>query len=243
MRKKYYKKRTCVDCGKTKMVLHSSRGIRCPSCARKISSKGKKLLDITGGRFGKLVAMNRSYIKNNHAFWLCKCDCGNKHIVEISHLRSGDTRSCGCLYASQHGKSSTKAYKSWNCMVRRCTVKSSNRWHIYGGKGIKVCKRWKNSFSNFLNDMGERPEGTSLDRIDINGNYCKDNCRWATTLEQARNRGNLKIIEAFGKKQLSSQWAQETGIKRQTIEFRIKQGWSPEEALTLPVNYKKKGNK
>ena len=194
-------------------------------------------------RFGRLIAICRSYIKNNHAFWLCKCDCGNESIVEIAHLRYGDTRSCGCLYASQDGKSNTKTYKSYHNMLRRCYNKNLPHYARYGGNGIRVCERWKTSYLNFLEDMGERPDGTSIDRIDPKGNYCPQNCRWASAIQQARNKSNSKLIEAFGKSQNVCEWSKESGIKRQTIEFRIKHGWSSEEALSLPVNYKKRENK
>ena len=160
--------------------------------------------DITGQRFGRLVAVgptNRRQGKN--VAWECRCDCGSTHAVLGKSLRSGDTRSCGCLYSEQkreqcvvlyktHGHKPAGAmsptYSSWMCAKQRCFNPRHLAYSRYGGRGITMCDRWRDSFAAFLADMGERPPGLTLDRKNNDGNYEPGNCRWATRLEQARNR-------------------------------------------------------
>jgi len=151
MRKKYYKKRVCVDCGDAKIVLTSSQGIRCSSCANKISSIGRALANIVGVTFGLLTAVRIDHMKNNKAYWLCKCNCGNDHISDVAHLRNGDVKSCGCLYRSQDGKSKAKAYKSYASMMDRCYKKKLAHYARYGGNGIRVCDRWRHQI--WVNDL------------------------------------------------------------------------------------------
>ena len=123
--------------------------------------------------------------------FVCRCSCGEIIGVMITQLRSGKTKSCGCLKRMSrnrtHGMSRTPTYRSWMKMKERWLCKTNNRYHVYGGRGIKVCDRWLNSFENFFEDMGERPKKTSIDRIDNDDNYFPKNCRWATTKQQASN--------------------------------------------------------
>jgi hypothetical protein len=160
----------------------------------------RQAMNLTGVRFGYLVVKNlHEKIKApsgaTMAKWLCECDCGKTTIVYQSHLRSGRTKSCGCLArdtviarSTTHGKRNSRVYRSWRGMVQRCTNSSASNFDNYGGRGIKVCDRWLNSFEAFYEDMGECPEGLSLDRVDVNGDYCKENCRWADLTEQNFNR-------------------------------------------------------
>lgn len=152
--------------------------------------------DITGQRFGKLVVLHRDISNNRH--WICNCDCGNTTSVKTSSLlKKNGTKSCRCLKAESmrktmttHGHTSngnSLTYRSWRSMLERCNYKSHPGYKNYGGRGIKVCERWK-LFENFLSDMGSRTEGLSLDRIDNNGNYEPGNCRWADRLTQRSNR-------------------------------------------------------
>ena len=158
-----------------------------------------KIIDLEGQRFGLLVARNRAGVnRHGQSRWLCLCDCGEETMVVIGNLRNGITRSCGCLkhYVCQtkfrtHGNSSggvkTREYTTWRNMRSRCGNQNNTEWKNYGGRGISVCERWE-SFENFLFDMGKKPDGLSLEREDVNGNYTPENCRWATPKEQVKNR-------------------------------------------------------
>jgi len=249
MSKVVYVDVTCEKCLKVRRVNKYAHGKLCRKCAttelgalrRGVLRKRKK--DLTGVVFGQLTAMKPSMTKYRDSSWICKCTCGKEINVATCKLLHYGQHSCGCHKLTQGGLSKTRTYKSWDCMIRRCTLKSSNRWHIYGDRGIKVCKRWKDSFLNFYKDMGERPKDMSLDRINVDGNYCKENCRWATHKEQARNTRQNRFIEAFGKTQLSVEWAEEIGIDSGTIEWRLDNGWTPEDALSLEVTHMKKETK
>lgn|SRR3990167_723912 len=161
-----------------------------------------KILDLTGMRFDRLLVKSRSH-SNQHgqSMWSCVCDCGTVKVVCVSALRGRLTKSCGCLSRENtatinflHGKSKTPEWAAWYNMIARCTDAKNDAWKWYGARGIMVCERWLGSFSSFLSDMGLRPSPThSLDRVDNNGNYTPQNCRWATSLEQRRNtRRNKK---------------------------------------------------
>lgn len=154
-------------------------------------------LDLIGYKSGRLtvVAFERK-AADGSSIWRCACDCGAMVGVIARNLRSGNTKSCGCLRrerasSSDHGHKrrglSSPTYVSWSRMMQRCNDPNSNRWSLYGGRGITVCPQWR-TFQGFLADMGERPPGKTLDRINVDGNYEPDNCRWATASEQARNR-------------------------------------------------------
>lgn len=210
-------------------------------------------LNRIGLTYGRLTVVQYAGRSGGRHQWKCLCVCGNSSIVLGCNLAGGNTTSCGCYGQEQrftraktHGRSHTTIHNIWCKMVARCTKPSNKGFHYYGGRGISVCKGWR-QFSNFYADMGERPAGLSLDRIDNNGGYwcgkcdeCQQNrwpsnCRWATRSQQMVNRRCTRFLTYQGRTLNISQWAQEVGIKRLTITRRLDSGWSVEDALTIPL--------
>ena len=175
----------------------------------------------------------------------CKCDCGNVVTVRTSSLRSGLTVSCGCLQrekaavsgrnSATHGMEGTPTYAAWCSMKQRCLNQNHEFYRHYGGRGITVCERWSTSFKNFLEDMGERPSSDhTLDRYPNNdGNYEPGNVRWATWLQQNSNRRSTILLTMDGETMCVAEWSRKTGIHEDTIRWRIKRGWTVEDALTI----------
>lgn len=179
--------------------------------------------------------------------------CGTEKIVSANSMVEGNTKSCGCLNAEHaqsigykvghfkeftHGNTrggkATPEYAAWMNMKNRCCNKNYNGYQNYGGRGIKVCDRWLDSFENFIEDIGERSRGMSLDRINVNGNYEPSNCRWATAKEQANNTRFNKKITVFGKTKTIAEWSDISGIKYSTLKDRLKSGWSDIDVVTIP---------
>lgn len=213
-----------------------------------MSKRAHNFVDRTGVRYGKLVAL--SHFKKPHrpkvTFWKCICDCGKEVEVYGGHLQVGHTTSCGCYKAewtrdfyTTHGhtknRKSSREYQSWNSMLARCYNPNNSDYHNYGGRGVKVCDRWRLSFESFFADMGPVPDGHTIDRVDTNGDYEPGNCKWSTLIEQANNRRDNVRLQHNGKTQTIAQWSRELGIKEGTLQTRIKLGWSHEKALTTPV--------
>lgn len=175
--------------------------------------------------------------------WKCLCDCGKEAVVSGDCLRSGKTRSCGCLLGEAHMQSHLthgftvgypkRTYRIWSNMKTRCSNPKSNRYKIYGGRGIRVCEQWQ-KFDGFLVDMGECPEGMSLERKDRDKGYGPDNCKWATTLEQANNTCTNRFLEFNGKRLTIAQWAREVHLPYGRIAARLKRGWTTEKTLATP---------
>jgi hypothetical protein len=168
-----------------------------------------------------------------------------------SSLKSGDTRSCGCLFLSLlrkrltiHGGSNTSEFSTWGLIKYRCNNKNSPDWKDYGGRGITVCSRWLNSFENFLEDMGNKPSKKhSIDRIDNNGNYDPSNCRWSTIIEQANNKRNNIFIKYNGEPKSALELSKIIGIRPDTILCRVRYGWSDSDIINTPLKPKQKGKK
>ena len=165
----------------------------------------------------------------------CLCDCGNTSITTITALRGGKIKGCGCLRGQinkTHNRTRTPIYKVFYTAKHRCQNKNDKRYGSYGGRGIKFL--WKN-FSDFFSDMGDRPKGKTLDRIDNNGNYCKENCRWATTSEQMNNMRSNKLLTYNGECHTIAEWAKKLKVSYGSLEIRIIRGWSTERALNTPI--------
>lgn len=179
--------------------------------------------DLTGMKFRKLTVVAVSHI-DKHVFWLCKCDCGNDAVVASNHLqKKNGTTSCGCARA-KHGNARPgklhPLYRAWLGMRARCNNPRSKTYANYGGRGITVCAEW-DDFTVFAGDMGDRPPGTSLDRIDNNGPYSKDNCRWATPAQQVRNTRVARYITYNGETMVLTDWASAFGIRPAKLFYMI----------------------
>jgi hypothetical protein len=169
----------------------------------------------------------------------CRCICGKEKHVLVNSLKCGESKSCGCQRKTRltHGKSGTPEYLVWLRMKQRCYDPNATRFEDWGGRGNKVCSRWKHSFPNFLKDMGAKPTSKhSLDRLDNAQDYSLENCRWATPKEQARNSRHNRYLTHDGLTLILQEWSERTGIASSTIRQRIDFcGWSVEKALTTPV--------
>lgn len=216
-------------------------------------------VNLIGESFGRLlvIAEGKPVIRVNkkkRRTWVCLCSCGVIKTIAQTNLVSGNSLSCGCrkleallARCTTHGCATygacTTEYKAWQAMINRCTNKRYVKFHLYGGRGIKVCDRWlfgengKSGFECFLEDMGLRPpDKHTLDRIDSNGNYEPSNCRWATWTEQQNNRSNNVRVEWQGRTQTVAQWEHELGFRTNTLSQRLrKPHWTVERAFTEPV--------
>lgn len=200
-------------------------------------------LDLAGQTFGKLRVLARGERLGGRIAWKCVCVCGREKLVRAGHLRNGSIVSCGqrgCKVGDsrKHGFKGTATYNAWINMRARCRDHTQAGYANYGGRGISVCERWER-FENFLADMGERPEGLSIDRINNDGNYEPSNCRWATRTVQNNNRSVTVFLTLGERTMLLSEWAEELGVPYDTLKRRRLDGWSDERVLTQPVRGRK----
>ena len=237
------------ECGNNKSVRADSLvGERIRSCGCLQSELRTE--NLVGKRFTKLTVVERVQKPNrateHHAYWNCLCDCGKFHIVRSSDLKSGSVQSCGCLQietATIHGMRHDPIYFTWCSMKQRCYNPNDEKYPDYGGRGIVVCDRWRDSFEAFYEDVSKLPdfkrEGYTINRIDNDGNYEPDNVEWADDKTQANNKRNNHLLTYNGKTQTIAQWADELGINQHTLYSRIlTYHWTVERALTTPVNKK-----
>lgn len=196
-------------------------------------------LDLKGQPFGRLTALRLVGIKitpkGKQTVWLCVCSCGETKTFTVGQLRSGNAQSCGCLHRdlmTSHGLSRSIEYRAWASMLQRCTNSRSTNYHRYGGRGIRVCKRWL-KFENFYKDMGPRPSlRHSIERKKNNKGYGPSNCKWATRIQQANNTRRNVYVVIDGRIQTIAEWTAEAGLNRNTIQKRLKRGWSGAQLLT-----------
>lgn len=204
------------------------------------------MIEMINKRFNRLLVLKDSgkrRSKRGGIIWSCLCDCGKEVEVRGDHLRGNYIKSCGCLNREivskqktrlTHGKTKTPIYNIWRGIIERCCNKDSGVYKYYGGRGIFICESWK-QFENFYKDMGDKPNNMSIDRINNNDGYYKENCRWSTMKEQSNNRRSCVIIELDGIKMNMKQWSEKYNISNKTIHKRIKDGWSIEDAIKTPT--------
>lgn len=182
--------------------------------------------------------------------WKCMCACGNPRVfvVDGTGLRFGNTLSCGCIKKERchktHGESKSKLYDVWCAMIKRCNNPHYHDYRRYGGRGINIASEWRTyePFRDWAIANGYK-EGLELDRIDNDGNYCRDNCRWVTHQEQCRNRSSNVWIQYMGRKWSVAECSKRTGIAEDTIRARVKNGWTPEEIFSVPCKTRRKKGK
>jgi hypothetical protein len=206
-----------------------------------LSSVGQKFgqLTVTSVLIGKPDKRGRCPITA-----ICKCDCGKTHTSLLCHIRSGKTVSCGCYKAmnsskrfTKHGLSKSKEYRAWQSMKDRCHNPRNPRFRDYGGRGIRVCEKWRNDFSSFYKDVGHMPSaGYEADRKNNEGDYDPRNFRWATLKEQARNKRTSHNITYKNQTRTLAEWSEMMGISRSVLHYRLKKGWSVERVLTKKVH-------
>lgn len=211
--------------------------------------------DFTSDTTNRLTSLGPVFLlpegNKRRAFQVFECSCGTVTITQVKKVNSGHTKSCGCLQSeittkrsTKHGEA-TRKYKSpeyvvFQGMIQRCTDSNCPKYKNYGGRGITICDRWREpsgqGFLNFLADMGRRPpECTSIDRKNNDGDYCPENCRWATSEEQGNNTRKNRYLESNGVRQTLAQWGRQLGCNPQVIASRISRGWSVHEAVTIPL--------
>lgn len=203
-----------------------------------------KFKDLSGKKIGNLTFIKPVGKKNGNYIWKVKCDCGKLANLPGYTVKSGNTKSCGCLKGERLEEiSQTPEYFCYRDLLKRCTNPEDKNFKNYGGRGIRVCRRWRQSFQNFLDDMGQKPSPNhSIERKDNGGNYEPDNCIWATAKIQSNNTRANRLIRAFGMNQKIQTWAKLTGLSANLIAQRIdKLKWSSETALKTPKRKQKNG--
>ena len=204
-----------------------------------------KAVELTGHVYGLYTVLNKiPRTKPGQQHWLCRCQCGNERAVASYDLRNGLSKSCGCRKSeitraskTTHGGKGTREYSTWRNMKNRCYNKNIRSYKHYGERGIEVCERWRNSFPNFLEDMGKCPDLHTMDRIDVNGHYEPSNCLWVTDNIQRLNTRRTLYATLDGETKTIYEWCKLKNLRYRTIVARIKYyGWSDYKAFNTPVN-------
>lgn len=199
-------------------------------------------VNLIGLKFGRLTVVNKLYIRNQKQYWECLCDCGNKTEVPTGHLKSGHTTSCGCYHSeiskkvnTTHGGKHERLYSIWFGMKKRCFNPKEPAYKYYGERGIKVCDEWAENYSLFREWALKNgyDDTLSIERKDVNGNYCPENCCWIPLNKQNSNKRNNVLITYNGKTQILKRWAEEVGVSSTTITNRLKKGMELKNALNF----------
>ena len=239
------------SCGNEAIVKKShltSGGTKSCGCMK----EKKRTEDLTGRVFGRLTVVERvedsvAPSGRKNVMWKCRCECGNEIVARGSHLRNGSTKSCGCLNRElvstlnkKHGFSGERLYRVWEGIIKRCCNKNDKSYHNYGGRGIKICDEWRFDYIAFrewalANGYDESaPKGEcTIDRIDVNGDYKPDNCRFVSMYEQSQNKRNTLRFAYNGEDKTLKEWCKEYDLSYKTVRYRLKHGWTFEEALEL----------
>jgi hypothetical protein len=201
-------------------------------------------VNLIGQRFGKLTVIERIGSKCGKSYWRCVCDCGGTRDAVAGDMKFGRVLSCGCLknenHYRTHGMSSTKIYRSWNDMMTRCYNTKDKHYKWYGTRGITVCDKWL-KFEGFYEDMGSSyEEGLTLDRIDVNGNYCKENCKWSTIIEQCNNRRSNHIVTYNSVTDTLTNICKLNNVSRAMVTGRLKLGYDIKTAIEKPPQLRKR---
>lgn len=198
-----------------------------------MTTPARNATDLTGRSFCGWVVLRRAPTRLRKSVYVCRCVCGTEREVFGNNLVRGVSTNCGCISVRgnhSHGQTHTKIYRIWATMVQRCTNSRHKDFHKYGGRGIRVCDQWL-VFERFFEDMGHKPDGLSLDRIDNNGIYEPGNCRWSAPKQQCRNTRKNRIVEHDNKKVTVAEWAETLGVPEARIRDRLRYGWSVKDAL------------
>ena len=198
--------------------------------------------NLMGQRFGRWEVIGLAKKRHDHqrVRWMCRCSCGAVRVCRGTSLTCGDSRSCGCANAADPDRpapSRTPEYFVWKEMVSRCHNEENANYYLYGGRGIRVCLRWRKSLTAFMEDMGSRPSNQhSIERNDNDADYCPDNCRWATWIEQCNNTRRNRRLTHGDRTLTIAQWSRELGFKPWVLSSRLRLGWPVARALTEPIN-------
>jgi len=212
-----------------------------------MEKRANNFIDITGQKFGRLTVVEFVEVRKNKSYWKCKCDCGKEKITVNNSLKKGNTKSCGCISKEKnsnlrHGMGSTRFYRIHQSIKTRCLNSNTQHYEYYGGRGVKVCDEWlefkgfQEMYSSYLEHIkihGEK--NTTIERIDVNGNYCKENCRWATMKEQGRNKRSNVYIIYKGELKTKGEWLEKLNLNRSLINKRLQMGWTIEKAFETPI--------
>lgn len=212
---------------------------------------------IVKGWLRQIGAPFKTSSKSRPKYAVFECDCGTRKIIQVNHVKSSHTSSCGCLKKEVdkgrfdnlnksgihviHGESGTAEQRCWHAMLARCYNEKNKSYPNYGGRGITVCDRWRNSLEDFIIDMGRKPKSSlSIDRIDNDGNYEPANCRWATCKQQSRNRRSSRLLTVNGDSKIVAEWSEILGIGISVIWSRLWRGWNESDALLTPVESRRR---